>query len=200
MHSCPWLACGSILKGRLPFPIPPPSEGWICIYETCEKKLGIMRRGARVSRHSGCTSGVCSILEIVTYSQEPPVGWVWEPGLHGSSPISPHQVCAVLFLGKAVLRGSGEGRGSERRGGENRREVIRHHLAQRSRLRRLKSGVSIGRALVKSDDAQRRLPTGACSRLVSMGTREAQGSEETQIATPNRKGLGRSWPLASEAV
>lgn len=159
-----------------------------------------MRRGARVSRHSGCTSGVCSILEIVTYSQEPPVGWVWEPGLHGSSPISPHQVCAVLFLGKAVLRGSGEGRGSEKRGGENRREVIRHHLAQRSRLRRLKSGVSIGKALVKSDDAQRRLPTGACSRLVSMGTREAQGSEETQIATPNRKGLGRSWPLASEAV
>ena len=98
----------------------------------------------------------------------------------------------MLILGKAVLRGSGEGRGSQRRGGENRREVIRHHLAQRSRLRRLKSGAGIGRALVKSDGAQRRLPTGACSRLVSMGTREARGSEETQIATPNRTGLGRS--------
>lgn len=104
--------------------------------------------------------------------------------------------CAISWKGCPPRQRGGE----RRRGGENRREVIRHHLAQRSRLRRLKSGVSIGKALVKSDDAQRRLPTGACSRLVSMGTREAQGSEETQIATPNRKGLGRSWPLASEAV
>lgn len=136
-----------------------------------------MRRGARVSRHSGCTSGVCSILEIVTYSQEPPVGWVWEPGLHGSSPISPHQVCAVLFLGKAVLRGSGEGRGSERRGGENRREVIRHHLAQRSRLRRLKSGAGIGRALVKSDDAQRLLPTGASPGSFLWGPERPRGQK-----------------------
>lgn len=51
VHSCSGLACGSILKGRLPFPIFPPSESLICIYETCGKKIGIMRQGSRVSRH-----------------------------------------------------------------------------------------------------------------------------------------------------
>lgn len=56
----------------------------------------------------------------------------------------------MLFLGKAVLRGGGAGRGPERRGGKNRREVIRRHLAQRSQLRHLKSEVGIGRALVES--------------------------------------------------
>lgn len=53
------------------------------------------------------------------------------------------------------LSSEGMGRGEDKRGekGKNRREVIRHHLAQQSQLRRLKSRMGIGRALVESDDA-----------------------------------------------
>lgn len=81
------------------------------------------------------------------------------------------------------LSSEGVGRGEDKREEEekNRREVIRRHLAQWSQLRRQKSGVGIGRALVESDGARRAFSEPASSTLVSMGTRlgkEALGSEK----------------------
>lgn len=62
------------------------------------------------------------------------------------------------FLERLSSEGVGRGEDKRREEGKNRREVIRRHLAQRSQLRRLKSEVGIGRALVESDGVRR----GAC--------------------------------------
>lgn len=82
------------------------------------------------------------------------------------------RLCVVSWKG-CPPRG-GEGRGQEE--GKNRREVIRRHLAQRSRLRRLKSGVGIGGARAQSDGACRAFSAPASSALVSMGTGPAKRS------------------------
>lgn len=76
-----------------------------------------------------------------------------------SFPIALCQVCVCVVSWKGCpLRGWGGERTREERREKNRREVIRRHLAQRSQLRRLKSEVGIGQALVESDGVLR----GAC--------------------------------------
>lgn len=89
----------------------------------------------------------------------------------------------------------GVGRGEDKRGkkGKNRREVIRRCLAQWSPLRRLKSRLGIGKALVESDDACGAFQLPANSMLVSMGTRPGRRHpgvrKDAQITIPSGMGL-----------
>lgn len=94
------------------------------------------------------------------------------------------------------------GRGEDERREKNRREVIRRHLAQRSQLRRLKSGVGIGGA--RSQMVRGAFSAPASSALVSMGTGPGKRSPGvrggTQITVPSGKALGRPLLPASHAM
>lgn len=110
-----------------------------------------------------------------------------------SVPISPCQVCTLCyFLERLSSEGAGRGEDREERG-ENRREVIRRHLAQWSQLRRLKSRMGIGRALVESDDTRGAFLLPANSKLVSMGTRPGKRNpgvrKNAPTTMPSRLGL-----------
>lgn len=96
------------------------------------------------------------------------------------------------------LSSEGVGREEDKRGekGKNRREVIRRHLAEWSLLRRLKSRMGIGRALMESDDSPC-LPTPRLFLWVQDQGKETLGSEKRHGSQCQ---AGWALLLASSAV